>query len=116
MFKFITKKYEEKIKKMEYQIKNMTWEWNKEKELYDDDMQKKVYEQKVDFVIGGMDMRKHKEVHRPICGLTNIDAYRIADMVKHNLDEQGIMSQTSFHWRKREECFVIDVQVLSIES
>ena len=33
MFKFITKKYEEKIKKMECQIKNMTWEWNKEKEL-----------------------------------------------------------------------------------
>ena len=116
MFKFITKKYEEKIKKLEYQVKNMTWEWNKEKELYSDDIQKKVYEQKVDFVIGGIDMRNHKEVHRPMYGLTNIDAYRIADMVKHNLEEQGILSQTSFHWREREKCFVIDVLILSIES
>lgn len=75
-----------------------------------------LYEQKDDIVIGGIDMRKYKEVHRPMYGLTNIDAYRIADMVKHNLEEQGILSQTSFHWREREECFVIDVQVLSIDS
>lgn len=103
MFKFITKKYEDKIKSLERQIGHMAWEWNKEKELYDDDMRKKVYEQKVDFVIGGMNMREHKEVHRPMYGLTNIDAYRIADMVKHNLEEQGILSQTSFHWREREK-------------
>lgn len=112
MLKFITKKYNERIKVLEFQIKNMTYEWNKEKELYDVDMQKKVYEQKVDFVIGRMDMREHKEVHRPMYGLTNVDAYKIADMVKHNLEEQGILSQTSFHWREREKCFVIDVQVM----
>lgn len=112
MFKFITKKYEDRSKYLEHQIEHMTWEWNKEKELYDDDMRKKAYEQKVDLVIGGMDMREHKEVHRPMYGLTNLDAHKIADMVKHNLEEQGILSQTSFHWREREKCFVIDVQVM----
>ena len=115
MFKFITKKYTERIENLEYQIKNMTYEWNKEKELYDDKMQKKVYGQKVDFVIGGLDIKELKEVHRPMYGLTKIDAFRIADMVKHQLEEQGILSSTSWHWREREKCFVIDVQVLPIE-
>lgn len=112
MFKFITKKYKEKIKNLEFQIKNMTYEWNKEKELYDDDMQNKVYEQKVDFVIGGLNIRELKEVHRPMYGLTKLDAYRIADMVKHRLEEDGILSMVSYHWRDRERCFVIDVQVI----
>lgn len=112
MIKFITKKYKDKIENLEYQIKNMTWEWDKEKELYDDKMTKKFYDQKVDFVIGGLDIKELKEVHRPIYGLTKIDAFRIADIVKHRLEEQGILSLTSYHWRDREKCFVIDVQIL----
>ena len=112
MLKFITKKYKDEIKDLEYQIKNMTWEWDREKEIYDDKMIKKFYDQKVDFVIGGLDVKELKEVHRPIYGLTNIDAFRIADIVKHQLEEQGILSSTSYHWREREKCFVIDVTVL----
>lgn len=34
MFKFITKKYEDRIKSLERQIEYMTWEWNKEKTHY----------------------------------------------------------------------------------
>ena len=116
MCKFITRKYEEKINNLESQIKNMTWEWNKEKELYDDEMRKKFYEQKVDFVIERIDIKQHKEIHRPIYGLTKLDDIRIAHMVKHYLEEQDILSYTSYHWREKEKCFVIDVQVITMKS
>jgi hypothetical protein len=112
MFGFITKKYKRKIQELEYLIGDMTWEWNKEKELYDDEMIARVYEQKVDWTIGGLDMRKLKEVHRPIQQLDKIDAHRIADMVKHRLEEQGIICETSYHWRESDRCYVIDVKVI----
>lgn len=112
MFGFITRKYKREIENLKYQIKNINWEWHKEKELYDDEMIARVYEQKVDWTIGGLDMRKLKEVHRPICGLDKVDAFRIADMVKHCLEKQGINSETSYHWRENDECYVIDVKVI----
>lgn len=112
MFGFITRKYKDEIKKLKREIEEMSWEWKKEKTLYDDEMIAKVYEQKVDWTIGGLDMRKLKEVHRPIQQLDKIDAYRIADMVKHRLDEQGIISETSYHWRESDRCYVIDVKVI----
>lgn len=112
MFKFITQKYEKKIAILTAQIENMLYEWRKEKELYNDKMNKKVLEQKVDFVIGGIDMKMHKEIHRPLYGLTSIEAYEVAYMVKKQLKEQNILSSTSFHWRERTKCFVIDVKVI----
>jgi hypothetical protein len=111
MFNFITRKYKSEIKNLKHQIDNMSWEWAQEKELYDDGMIARVYEQKVDWTIGGLNMRKHKEVHRPIYGLDKVDASRIADLVKHRLEEQGIYSETSYHWRESDECYVIDVKV-----
>lgn len=115
MFKFITKKYEDKIKKLEWQIEDMTWEWNEEKKLYDNITMQKYYEQKVDWTIGGMDMRKHKEVHRPMYGLSENDARTVARLVKESLLLQGIQNETSFHWRKSESCYVIDVKTLDQE-
>lgn len=112
MFGFINRKYKDKIKNLENQISNMTWEWNKEKELYDNEMIARVYEQKVDWTIGGLDMKKLKEVHRPIQGLDKIAAFNIADMVKHRLEKQGINSETSYHWRESDRCYVIDVKVV----
>lgn len=112
MFGFITRKYKDKIKNLENQIFNMDWEWSKEKELYDDEMIARVYNQKVDWTIGGLDMRKLKEVHRPICGIDKFDAFKISDMVKHRLEEQGINSEASYHWRTSDACYVIDVKVI----
>ena len=111
MFGFITRKYKDEIKNLKNQISNMNWEWNKEKELYDDAMITRVYEQKVDWTIRGLDIRKIKEIHRPICGLDKTDALMIANMVKHRLKEQGINSETSYHWRESDKCYVIDVKV-----
>lgn len=112
MFDFVNKKYKREIKELKYRIKNMAWEWQREKELYDDEMIARFYEQKVDWTIGGLDMRKYKSIHRPICGLDVADAITIADMVKHRLEEQGINSETSYHWRESDECYVIDVEVI----
>lgn len=112
MFGFITRKYKREIKELKWKIENMSYEWAKEKELYDDAMIARFYEQKVDWTIGGLDMRKLKSVHRPICGLDIADAMTIADMVKHRLEEQGINSEASYHWRESDECYVIDVKVI----
>lgn len=110
--KFITKKYEDKIDKLEFQIKNMSWEWKKEKQIYDNVTKQRFYEQKVDWTIGRIDMISAREVHRPMYGLTEDDARVIAQLVKENLILQGIQSETSFHWRERESCYVIDVKVI----
>ncbi|GFI31371.1 hypothetical protein IMSAGC013_02766 [Lachnospiraceae bacterium] len=34
MFRFLIKKYEEKIRILENRIENMNYEWSKEKEIY----------------------------------------------------------------------------------
>lgn len=112
MFKFITRKYERRIRELNQQIDNILYEWNDERKLYDDKIQQKRLEQKVDYVVGGMDMTVHKEIHRPIYGLSREEAFKVADMVKNELKKQNIMASTSFHWRARECCYVIDVQVI----
>lgn len=112
MFGFITKKYKKEIQNLKWKIENMAWEWAKEKKLYDDEMIVRFYEQKVDWIIGGLDMRELKEVHRPIEQLCEIDASIIADMARHRLEEQGINSETSYHWRESDRCYVIDVKVI----
>jgi len=112
MFKFITKRYEEKIYLLENRIEIMNYEWSKERELYTKKTKKRYYEQKVDFVIGGLDMTQHTDIHRPMYGLTDNDAFIIAGMVKDELFKQGFISATSFHWRDKDECYVIDVEVL----
>mgnify|MGYP007025184299 CR=1 FL=1 len=56
---------------------------------------KRYYEQKVDFVIGGLDMTQHTEINRPIYGLTDNDALTISRMVNEKLFLQGFNSTTS---------------------
>lgn len=113
MFKFFIKKYIEKIDQLERQIKHMTYEWKEEKKLYDSAMQKCVYKQKVDWVIGGMRLDIGREIHRPMYGLSEWDAFNIADEVKLTLKEHhGLFSKTGYHWRESEQCFVIDVEIL----
>ena len=51
MFKFITKKYEEKIHLLENRIENMNYEWSKERELYTKKTQKRYYEQKASCIL-----------------------------------------------------------------
>lgn len=112
MFKFLTRKYRDKIEKLERQIEHMTWEWDKEKALYDENMRQKFYDQKVDWTIGGLDLSKHRNIHRPMCGLSEDDARIIAEKTKEKMIEQGYKGHTSFHWRESEQCYVIDVNVM----
>lgn len=115
MFKFLTKKYEEKIRILENRIENMNYEWSKEKEIYTKKTKKRYYEQKVEFVIGGLDMTKHTEINRPLYGSTDKDALIISRMVDEKLSTQGFNSTTSFHWDGSDKCYVIDVRVLSLK-
>lgn len=116
MFKFLTKKYEDKIRVLENCINSMNYEWSKEKEIYTKKTKKRYYEQKVDFVIGGLDMTQHTEIHRPLFGLNDNDAFVISGMIKDQLLKQGFISSTSFHLRNSDECHIIDVKILPMKS
>lgn len=115
MFEFIFKKYKEQIRDLENRIDNMNYEWNKEKEIYTKKTKKRYYEQKVDFVIGGLDMTQYREIYRPMYGLSEEDAYIIAGMVKDKLLVQGIFSNISFHWNDKDEYYVIDVKTIPMK-
>jgi hypothetical protein len=111
IFKFITKKYENRIEELEWQIEAMMFEWKEEKQLYDNITRQKFYDQKVYFVIGGLDLHKHKKIHRPLYGLTKDEARTIAKLVKEKVQLQGFLCLTDSHWDESKDCYVIDVQV-----
>lgn len=112
MLDFLFKKYKEQILDLETRIENMEYEWDKEKEIYTKKTKERYYKQKVDFVIGGLDMTQHNKINKPIYGLTEKDAFIISGMVKDELLNQGFISATSFHWMGKDRCFVIDVKIL----
>lgn len=43
LLSFITKKYKDKIKKLEDQIKLMKWEWEQERQLYGKKNKRKIF-------------------------------------------------------------------------
>lgn len=113
MFKFFTKKYKDRINQLERQIDHMFHEWGSEKELYTPITIKRRYEQKVEWVIGGLDLNTHQEIHRPMYGLNSSEANIIAKMVHDRITEQGFRyNTTGYHYRESERCFVIDVKIL----
>lgn len=112
MFNFITKKYKDRIKKLEDQINLMTWEWSQEKQLYGKKTKKRFLKQKVDFVIGGIDLKPCVEIHRPMYGLTPTEAKEICNAIECHLKKLGLIARIRFHWRENESYFVIDVEII----
>lgn len=114
MFNFITKKYKDQIKGLERQIQCMTWEWAKEKQLYSKKTKRRFLKQKVHMVIGEIDLNRHTEIHRPLCGLTEDEAKQICAATKSYLNDLGFEAQVSHHWRDSDSVFLIDVLNLHI--
>lgn len=111
LLNFITKKYESRIKKLEDQIEHMTWEWSQEKQLYGKKTKKKFLKQKIEWVIGKIDLNSCKEIHRPIYGLTQTEAKEICEAAECYLDKLGFKAQVTSHRRENQSCFVIDVKI-----
>lgn len=112
LFSFITKKYKDRIKKLEDQIGLMTWEWSQEKQLYGNKTKKRFLKQKVDWVIGGIDLKPCVEIHRPMYGLTPVEAKEICNALECHLKKLGFIARIRFHWRENESYFVIDVEII----
>ena len=112
------KKYNEEINKLKKQISHMKYEWEKEKELYDPTMRQKFLQHKVEIVLvdfDGLELNKHKVIHRPLYNLTEKDAYDIACLVMEEYKYDGLSCLATFHWDNKEECFVIDVKIFSFD-
>ena len=112
LFNFITKKYIDRIKKLEKQIELMEWEWDQEKQLYGKKTKKRFLKQKVDWVIGGFDLKPCVEIHRPMYGLTPAEAKEICNAIKCHLSKLGFIARIRFHWNENESCFVLDVEII----
>lgn len=112
LFNFITKKYKDRIKKLEDQINLMTCEWSQEKQLYGKKTKKRFLKQKVDWVIGEIDLKPCVEIHRPMYGLTQAEAKEIYNAIKCHLSKLGFIARIRFHWKENESYFVFDVEVI----
>ena len=111
LLSFITKKYKDKIKKLEDQIKFMKWEWEQERQLYGKKTKERFLKQKVDWILGGVDLKTHREIHRPIYGLTKTETKEICEVTKYHLNKTGFKAQVLFHWSEDKSCYVIDVKI-----
>ena len=93
------------------------YEWGKERELYTDEMWERFYKQKVDMVIGGVDLREHKEILRPLMNISEKQANEIAKRVKAEALSNGYMCDTYVKYDESLECFRVCVKfVKSIKT
>ena len=111
MFGFLTKKYKNKIARLERQIENMEYEWDLEHSIYDADTREKFYQHKIDLVIGGIDLTTLRAVHRPLYGLSFIEALGICNRIEKLLKKENIICETSYR-RKKDGCYIINIKVV----
>ena len=78
--------------------------WKKTKERF--------LKQKVDWIIGGIDLKTHREIHRPIYGLTKTETKEICEVTKYHLNKTGFKAQVLFHWSEDKSCYIIDVKII----
>lgn len=112
MYNFITKKYKDRIKKLEDQIDLMEWEWAQEKQLYGKKTKERFLKQKINWIIGEIDLKTHREIHRPIYGLTKTESIEICEATKYHLIKTGFKAQVIFHWSESKSCYIIDVKII----
>lgn len=82
------------------------------KTIIREENKKRFIKQKVDWVVGGIELSLGKEIHRPIYGLTQEEAEKVCDATECYLNKLGFKTQVEFHWEKTESCFVIDVKIM----
>lgn len=105
----IIKKYKDEINRLKERIEHMNWEWSKEKECYTKETKRKIYEQKVDMVIGGLDVIYLKDIHRPLYGLTSTDARKISEMIRKKLSSDMFDCTSYPTWNAEKDCYIIHV-------
>lgn len=98
--------------KMENNINHMEYEWSKERELYTPEMWDKFYEQKVDMVIGGIDIAQLKSIHRPLMNIDAVQAREIADRVRNELFMKGYICEVDYSMGEHEDFYRINVTYL----
>ena len=88
------------------------YEWEKERELYTPEMWEKFYNQKVDMVIGDIDLNQHREINRPLMCINMEQANEISNRVKARALQDGFVCESYAYYDKSIECHRIHVKVL----
>ena len=93
-------------------IEHMQYEWEKERELYTPEMWERFYEQKVDMVIGGINLKEHKTIHRPLMNITLEQAEEVARRVRLHAECKGYIVETMAYYDESEECHRVYVEYI----
>lgn len=93
-------------------IEHMQYEWEKERELYTPEMWERFYEQKVDMVIGGINLKEHQTIHRPLMNITLEQAQEIARRVRVQAECKGYIVETMAYYDESEECHRVYVEYI----
>lgn len=104
-------KEKRKIQELENQIKLMTLEWDKEKEVYDELTKRKILEQKVKFILENIDLNVLKFTQHPLFNITKEDADEIAYLVKENLNKKKVQSIVYASVGYMDNTYLINVQL-----
>lgn len=94
-------------------IEHMQYEWEKERELYTPEMWERFYKQKVDMVIGGINLKENKTIHRPLTNITLEQAQEIARRTRLHAECRGVLVETGAYYDESEECHRIYVEYIS---
>ena len=94
----------------------MKWEIVEERKLYDEEMKKKMLDQKVRWVLGNgaIDLYPNKMIKRPIYNLTDDEAHEVTNAVYSTLKSMGIVADVWSSYNTIKECYVIGVKINEI--
>ena len=110
------KKYRKRIADLEYKMVLMKWEIVEERKLYDEEMKKKMLDQKVRWVLGNgaIDLYPNKMIKRPIYNLTDDEAHEVTNAVYSTLKSMGVVADVWSSYNTTKECYVIGVKINEI--
>ena len=108
-----TRKPEERIAELEYQLKLLKWEVEEEKKCYNEETKKNIMEKRVSWVIGNgtIDLTPGKTIKRPLYNLTSKEASELANAVFTHLKNIGIMAEAWSYYDTDRSCYRICAKI-----
>lgn len=110
------RKYKEEIEQLKRQIESMKWEQEEEKKCYDKETEKRIIEQKIEWVIGSIKLTTGKVIKRPMYSINQKEASTIAKVLHEKLKAQGIISETWSNYSDCCKCYRVCVKIIKGEE
>ena len=105
-------KYINEIKRLKNIISNMRFEWDEEKDLYDDKMKEDFYNLKVSYILNGIDVEHSVHIRRPLMNITVFEAAKICSLCSQRLHENELLCSVYIMPNTEHECLEICIDYL----